>query len=407
MQRYLWEKMFNDAECYQKIKKILHWNRCLISLHKRSTMMNQFIVWTKNRVSEEYLDTTVIDFVIITKVHVFSDSVLCFGKVLLQHPECNEAWKKKIEAVTTEKNFWDYDAINGESTEFEWNIFPGFTTFRLCGKANDLLSSLGQTPETVTGRILFMSMFNDISCDKKDNEREYENWTCIGNHDELSALQTRNRNSNKICESRRFSFLGQNFLWDNQKCERFSWRWHRKFCRSTRRGKCINKVKNKVESKSKTSTEGIHWNDNRPIKWKSMDWYWAIKARSRVVQSLEESHQSSSTNGGSKRTCQCCSDMLFKDILETILLNLHHWTTCWLDLECSLHIYHGETISIFIQVWEMDWNLEVIWAENNLCSSCLLIQEMKSQRPWIYWLLCTTSSKIHAQCMEEASRRSI
>ena len=27
------------------------------------------------------------------KVYVFSDSVLCLGKVL-QHPECNEAWKK-------------------------------------------------------------------------------------------------------------------------------------------------------------------------------------------------------------------------------------------------------------------------------------------------------------------------
>ena len=50
-----------------------------------------------------------------------------------------------------------------------------------------------------------------------------------------------------------------------------------------------------VEGKSKTSTEGIYWHDNHPMKWKSMDWYWAIKARSRVVQSLEESHQSSST----------------------------------------------------------------------------------------------------------------
>ena len=29
-----------------------------------------------------------------TKVHVFSDSVLCLGKVH-QHPESNEAWKKR------------------------------------------------------------------------------------------------------------------------------------------------------------------------------------------------------------------------------------------------------------------------------------------------------------------------
>ena len=41
---------------------------------------------------------------------------------------------------------------------------------KLCGKINDLLSDLGQTPETFTGRILFMSMFNDISCDRKGNK---------------------------------------------------------------------------------------------------------------------------------------------------------------------------------------------------------------------------------------------
>ena len=39
-------------------------------------------------------------------------------------------------------------------------------------KFNDLLSDLGQTPETFTGRILFMSMFNDISCDRKGNKEE-------------------------------------------------------------------------------------------------------------------------------------------------------------------------------------------------------------------------------------------
>ena len=50
--------------------------------------------------------------------------------------------------------------------------FPGFTTLQLCGKVTDLLSRLGETPETFTGRILFMLMFNDISCDKKGNEEE-------------------------------------------------------------------------------------------------------------------------------------------------------------------------------------------------------------------------------------------
>ena len=105
-----------------------------------------------------------------TKVYVFSDSVLCLGKVL-QHPDSNEAWKNRVAGAQSEKSYRDYEAINGESTEFEWNIFPGFTTLQLCDKINDLLSDLGQKPETFTGRILFMSMFNDISCDRKRQQR--------------------------------------------------------------------------------------------------------------------------------------------------------------------------------------------------------------------------------------------
>ena len=54
---------------------------------------------------------------------------------------------------------------------------------QLCGKVTDLLSDLGETPETFTGRILFMSMFNDISCDKKDNEEE-----CVANAKVVSIL---------------------------------------------------------------------------------------------------------------------------------------------------------------------------------------------------------------------------
>ena len=93
-------------------------------------------------------DETVINLQ-STKVYVFSDSVLCLGKVL-QHPDSNDAWKNRIAGVKAEKSYRDYDAINRESTEFEWNIFPGFTALQLCGKINDQLSDLGQTPETFT-----------------------------------------------------------------------------------------------------------------------------------------------------------------------------------------------------------------------------------------------------------------
>ena len=120
-----------------------------------------------------------------TKVYVFSDSVLCLGKVL-QHPESNEAWKNRVAGVRAERSYRDYDAINGESTEFEWNIFPGFTTLQLCDKISDVLSHLGQTPESFTGRILFMSMFNDIFCDRYDNKDE-----CLKNADFVKTFAKR------------------------------------------------------------------------------------------------------------------------------------------------------------------------------------------------------------------------
>ena len=104
------------------------------------------------------------------KVYVFSDSVLCLGQIH-QNPEANEAWKMRIEWITSSQSYRNFDGINGEPTEFEWNIFPGFDTLQLCGKVNDLLSDLGETPDNFTGRILFMSMLNDISCGRKGQRK--------------------------------------------------------------------------------------------------------------------------------------------------------------------------------------------------------------------------------------------
>ena len=110
-----------------------------------------------------------------TKVYVFSDSVLGLGKIL-QNPESNEAWEQRLGWSKSSQSYRNFDRIHGKPTEFEWNIFPGFATLQLCDKVKSLLSRLGETPENFTGRILFMSMFNGISCGSKDNEEE-----CLAN----------------------------------------------------------------------------------------------------------------------------------------------------------------------------------------------------------------------------------
>ena len=60
----------------------------------------------------------------------------------------------------------------------QWNSsginFPGFTTLQLCNKVQEFRPKMSEKPEEFTGRIIFMSMFNDISWGSKDNEQECE-----------------------------------------------------------------------------------------------------------------------------------------------------------------------------------------------------------------------------------------
>ena len=96
-----------------------------------------------------------------TKVYVFSDSVMCLGKVN-ENPQSNYAWEDRLTWFKSSSEYRALDRIDGEPMEFEWNIFPGFTTLQLSHKVQELLSRLSVTPEDFTGRIIFMSMFNDI-----------------------------------------------------------------------------------------------------------------------------------------------------------------------------------------------------------------------------------------------------
>ena len=107
------------------------------------------------------------------KVYVFSDSVLCLGK-MNQNPESNSAWEEKLSWFKSSSQYRTLDTIDGEPMELEWNIFPGFTTLQLCNKVQEFLSKMSKEQEEFTGRIIFMSVFNDISWGSEDNEQECE-----------------------------------------------------------------------------------------------------------------------------------------------------------------------------------------------------------------------------------------
>ena len=107
------------------------------------------------------------------KVYVFSDFVLCLG-MMSENPQSNTVWEGKLTWIESSSQYRALDTIDHEPMEFEWNIFPGFTTLQLCHKVQEFLTKMCEEPEETTGRIIFMSMFNDISWWSQDNEQECE-----------------------------------------------------------------------------------------------------------------------------------------------------------------------------------------------------------------------------------------
>ena len=104
-----------------------------------------------------------------TKVYVFSDSVLCLGKIH-ENTQSNDAWEERLEWFKTSEEYRNLDSIDGEPMEFEWNIFSGFNTLQLNEEVKSLLLRLNETPENYTGRNFFMSIFNDTSWGSRDNK---------------------------------------------------------------------------------------------------------------------------------------------------------------------------------------------------------------------------------------------
>ena len=215
-----------------------------------------------------------------------------------------------------------------------------------------------------------------------------------------------------------------------------------------------------VRSKAKAKPQSrVHWRDNHPTKWKSIDWYWTIKTRSRVVQSFEESHQSSSTQsevtsgrrwsnsilqnkvpltrpsssntklvrwsmvslfGCRRRTQTKISVLLW-------LLGINHLSPC------SSRTFWGQSYWSYITGWCVDWTWNISlhlpcgkqfqsffdyqqWIDTwrskfEQKTICVLLahwsKKRRPQRSRVYRLLCTTSCTILAKCMEETSRYGI
>ena len=108
-----------------------------------------------------------------TKDYVFSDSVLCLGK-MNENPQSNYAWEDRLTWFKRSPEYRALDKIDGEPMDFEWHIFPGFTTLQLCNKVQELLSKLSVTPEKSQDGLSSCRCSTTSHGDLKDNEKECE-----------------------------------------------------------------------------------------------------------------------------------------------------------------------------------------------------------------------------------------
>ena len=83
--------------------------------------------------------------------------------------------KSKIQWYLEHNYFSELNRIDGQPMEFDGKIFPGFTTVGILNQIQQMVGELQCEPENFTGRIIFISMFNDIVWGTKGNEESCEN----------------------------------------------------------------------------------------------------------------------------------------------------------------------------------------------------------------------------------------
>ena len=146
---YFWpNNKMRSMEWIQLTGKILHGNICLWLVVKKSSVSR-------------------------AQRFPYFQILLCLGK-MSENPLSNIVWEDKLTWFKSSSQYRALDTIDGGPMEFEWNIFPGFTTLQLCNKVQEFLSKMSIQPEGFTGRIIFMSTLNDISWGSKEKKQECE-----------------------------------------------------------------------------------------------------------------------------------------------------------------------------------------------------------------------------------------
>ena len=96
------------------------------------------------------------------KTYVLSDLALCMGEGRGISPERVKAWKEKIDWFLNSRQYKELDRVDVEPMEFEWTNFPAFTTLQIFAGSQNMMIEIRCETEQLQGRIIFMSLYNDI-----------------------------------------------------------------------------------------------------------------------------------------------------------------------------------------------------------------------------------------------------
>ena len=99
-----------------------------------------------------------------TKVYVFSDSILCLGKIH-ENTQSNGAWEQRLGWLNSSPE----SEVLTESTASQWNSSGIFSQDSI--RCSSVKKSTVYCWDWMRHQRILMSMFNDISCGSRDNEK--------------------------------------------------------------------------------------------------------------------------------------------------------------------------------------------------------------------------------------------
>ena len=101
-------------------------------------------------------------------------------------PQSNDAWEQRLGWFNSSPEYKNFDRIDGEPMDFEWNIFPGFDTLQLSDEVKSILLKLGETPENFRKKYIHDNVQRHLLWIKRDNEKE-----CLSNANLVSLYAKR------------------------------------------------------------------------------------------------------------------------------------------------------------------------------------------------------------------------